>query len=257
MLMYEYEIRSKVQAAKQALKALDSMIRSMMSSGDQLPMSQVEYDALFPMASTVKDICQELVNALPPEVVAGNRIVEHCGWIEYWIGKHDKSWAASNISDAQFDLKGLDSSFAQWCGSAAHFDTELRAAVHILLCQREPDSAVRKSFVILKERLVDACCTLGATKSSVAELDGEALVNKLFGNGGFAAPRMVERSSEREALRSLLSGLYGIFRNAVDHHDVEVPWHEAEAVIGMINWALLRLSAMSAEWAAPFEPTAE
>jgi hypothetical protein len=49
-------------------------------------------------------------------------------------------------------------------------------------------------------------------------------------------------------MRNLLAGLYGLFRNTLDHHDVDVPWHEAEAVIGMVNWALLRLSAMSSEW---------
>ena len=71
---------------------------------------------------------------------------------------------------------------------------------------------------------------------------------------GGAVAKMPDRSSEREALRNLLTGLYGTFRNTVDHHDIAVSWQEAEAVIGMINWALLRLSALSAEWAAPTEP---
>ena len=48
--------------------------------------------------------------------------------------------------------------------------------------------------------------------------------------------------------QGVVASLYGVFRNTVDHHNVDVPWHEAEAVIGMVNWALLRLSAMSSEW---------
>ncbi|RIE16718.1 hypothetical protein [Candidatus Cryosericum septentrionale] len=59
---------------------------------------------------------------------------------------------------------------------------------------------------------------------------------------------MVERSVEREASRNLLAGLYDVFRNTLDHHNVDVPWHEAEAVIGMVNGAQLRLSALSSEW---------
>jgi len=59
---------------------------------------------------------------------------------------------------------------------------------------------------------------------------------------------MVERPVQCEASRNLLAGLYHVFRNTLDHHNVDIPWHEVEAVIGMVNWALLRLSALSSEW---------
>jgi hypothetical protein len=250
MLMYEYEVRDKLQMAQDILAALNQPSLA----NAQFPMSQEEYDVLFPIAKTAEGVCQDLVNTLPPEVTAGTRMLEHCNWIMYWIGKRDRSWTASNLADAQFDLRQLEESFRRWCGSAAHFDHELHEAVRILVAQRELDSAERKAFVILKERLVNVCCTLGAAKTDVAQLDGEALVNRVFGAGGYAVAGMADRSSEREALRNLLAGLYGTFRNVVDHHDVDVSWQEAEAVTGMINWVLLRLSALSAEWVVPTEP---
>lgn len=251
MLMYEYEVRERLQRAQDMLGALNQPSLA----NTEFPISQEEYDALFPLAKTAEGVCQDVVNTLPPEVTAGTRMLEHCGWVMYWIGKRDKSWTASNLADAQSDLKQLDESFRRWCGSAAHFDHELHEAIRILVAQREFDSAERKAFVILKERLVNVCCMLDTAKTGVTQLDGEALVNRVFGASGCAVTRMADRPSEREALRNLLAGLYGTFRNMVDHHDVKVSWEEAEAVISMINWALLRLSALSAEWAPLTEPT--
>jgi len=43
----------------------------------------------------------------------------------------------------------------------------------------------------------------------------------------------------------LLRGLYGTFRNVVDHNDIVVPWHEGEAIISMVNWVLLKLTAIA------------
>lgn len=248
MLLYEYEIRTKLERTKQALGAIAPLVNATGPTENEAPISENEYNILYPVALGAESMCKELLEALPPEVVRGNRLIDHCGWILYWTGHHDRTWTRSNYLDTQFDISALERAFVEWCGACAHFDGELRNEIKSLLAQRQLDSAVRKSFVILKERLVDMCCALGEPRSAVVEMDGDSLVNHIFGASGSAVARMSEKAAEREAMRNLLAGLYGVFRNIVDHHDVEVPWHEAEAVIGMVNWTLLRLSAMASEW---------
>lgn len=43
------------------------------------------------------------------------------------------------------------------------------------------------------------------------------------------------------AYRNLLDGLYGTFRNHYGHRDANPAWHEAVAILGMINWVLVDL----------------
>jgi hypothetical protein len=42
-------------------------------------------------------------------------------------------------------------------------------------------------------------------------------------------------------MRNLLSGLFIIFQNIYGHNDIEPEWSEADAVLSMVNWALLEI----------------
>jgi hypothetical protein len=86
--------------------------------------------------------------------------------------------------------------------------------------------------VILKSRLV-------AKFGVDHDLDGADLVNRIFGASGLLSSRL--ESEERQAMRDLLAGLYGVFRNKYGHQDVEAPWHEADAILSMINFVLKRI----------------
>ncbi len=54
-------------------------------------------------------------------------------------------------------------------------------------------------------------------------------------------PTPADPAEERESMRNLLDGLFGVFRNVYDHRDVDPEWYEVEAVLSMINWALKRI----------------
>ena len=69
-----------------------------------------------------------------------------------------------------------------------------------------------------------------------ANLDGIDLVNRVFGKDGCLADQI--DTDEREPLRNLLAGLYGVFRNFYGHRDKEPEWYEADAILAMINWSL-------------------
>jgi len=64
-------------------------------------------------------------------------------------------------------------------------------------------------------------------------------VNQVFGQRGCLAEKTPE--PERESMRNLLDGIFGVFRNLYDHRDVEPEWHEVEATLSLINWALKRI----------------
>jgi len=146
------------------------------------------------------------------------------------LNKNDHRRALSNIDDiCDYDLPGIEESFQKWSLDQAHYDSELAKKIGPLLVQGQWDSAVRKGFIILKERMVK---TFGADSSR----DGRELVNQVFGQKGLLVGKLED--SEREAMRNLLDGLFGVFRNAYGHRDIEPQWFETEAVLSMVNWTL-------------------
>jgi hypothetical protein len=98
-----------------------------------------------------------------------------------------------------------------------------------LLIHLEYDSAIRKAFVILKSRLASRF-------NAPNNLDGTDLVNHIFGKSGSLSQHI--KDNERQAMRDLLSGLYGVFRNRYGHEDIEPSWHETDAILSMINYVL-------------------
>jgi hypothetical protein len=118
----------------------------------------------------------------------------------------------------------LDSEIATKCEELAR--TDLR-------------SALARSFLILKERM--------AKEFEVpSSFDGEVLVNKVFGAEGILASHEADDAKKKEllAMRDLLVGLFKVFRNKYSHHDVFVPWYEAQVVLSTINFALITLGLL-------------
>ncbi len=174
---------------------------------------------------------QELRKMLPEKVRDAGSLGRHIGFMVYWLEK-DKVDSCSNdiVQICDHDIPSLEDGFIAWCGSETNIDKELGDAVGNLVAQLELDSAIRKSFVILKDRL---CKASGAP----LELDGEELVNAIFGNGAIHPIRGLS-DSQRQAFRNLLAGLFGAFRNPFAHTDREPTWPETDAVISMVSYLL-------------------
>ena len=64
-------------------------------------------------------------------------------------------------------------------------------------------------------------------------------MNSIFGNNGLAPPHLEQ--GEREAMRALFDGLYGVHRNKYAHADAAVEWYEVEATLSMVTWTLMWL----------------
>ncbi len=219
MLLYEYRIRDEFERVKQMAERLKSKAKSNGS-----------FDELFIDTENLSSLFKILEEILPQELHGISEFQQHHNFCIYYLKKENSYNYLQNISCiCDNDLPLLESKFRDWCSNSIHYDKEIVEKTTNLLVRREYDSVVRKAFVILKSRLVK--------KFNIAnDIDGEELVNKIFGSNGLIS-RQVDQN-ECQSMRNLLSGMYGIFRNNFSHNDVEIHYHEVDAILSMINYIL-------------------
>ena len=208
--------------------------------------AEVNFDAAMAILDVLETSVQFYLSALPELVRRKSGIEGEISTMRMYA--NDRHWTnvymiAKNrlpviVSNAEND-------YIEWIDHVVDYDAQLRQDISGLLVAQQLDCAERKAFVILKERLVDIACALGEGRTAIDGKDGNDLVGRIFGAGKLVARSGRMDDADREALLHLLRGLYETFRNVVDHNDVVVPWHEAEAVISMVNWVLLKLTAIA------------
>ena len=221
MLLYEYKVRDEFE------RVWDLAERIKAKFENEAKVSEILQDR-----ELLKTAYEQLIRLLPEDVDAGN-FDRHIGFIHYYLERDAPDSCQGDIEDiCKLDLPALERAFQDWCASHSHYDAEFSEKISELLMGWHLDSAVRKAFVLLKTRLV-------TTFDLSSDLDGQDLVNQVFGNKGYLAGKIPE--SERESMRNLLAGMFGVFRNRYGHTDVEPEWHEVEAILSMINWVLKRI----------------
>lgn len=161
---------------------------------------------------------------LLPAGVSSENLRRHLHFLTYYLERGEPQHCRRDIDQiCQVDVPKLEKTL-----QTQHYDVEFATKLAPLLTAGHWDSAVRKGCVLLKERLVQVF-------DLASEKDGADLVNAAFKQGPLAG-KILE--AERQAMRDLLAGLYGTFRNRYSHADIDPAWFEAAAVLGMINWAL-------------------
>lgn len=223
MIVYQYAVRDQINRVVNYAEAVRAKFTSGADPAD-----------LLQDAENLATLYDALMRALPIEIKKAGKAPQHLAWMRKFLreGKVDRA-EADIIDICRIDLPAIERAFRDWSDHATEYDDELKDKTIPLLIQREFDSAIRKAFVILSGRL-RAAYHLGSAR------DGAKLANAIFGPDGVAAAGL--DAADRAAMRDLLAGLYGVYRNRYGHEDVEAPLHEAEAVIGSINWFLLWLS---------------
>ena len=73
-------------------------------------------------------------------------------------------------------------------------------------------------------------------------LDGHQLADALFGSKGATASLLPD--NERTAYLGLFKGLYTLYRNPVSHNDVPSNPSEVDAVLALVNAALLKIESL-------------
>ena len=117
-----------------------------------------------------------------------------------------------------------------------HFDKKLKKEVTPLLDEKHYDSAVRKCFIVLTEKLRQ-------TFYIREEKDGENLVNLIFGKEGNERLKLSEK--EKQSIRNLISGFYSLYRNKYAHNNIISDLPKARSIVEMANTIILEIDAIS------------
>jgi hypothetical protein len=247
MLLYENELNKKLRTVEDLAESLVRMLAKRQQQQDFIPRNApIDVDALSAVLAGIEGAVADLMSSLPKPVAKASHMSQHLSYARYYLEKSDWNGVLGNARDiAEYDLTNVKQAFYDWSDTSVNFDEEFRAGISDLLVHQQLDSAARKAFVILKGRLVNVACVLGGDRVDMDRMDGNDLVGWIFGADKLVAAHSGMTRGDCQALMYLLQGLYGTFRNIVDHNDVVVPWHETEAVISMINWALLKLTAIA------------
>jgi hypothetical protein len=129
---------------------------------------------LLPGAESLSQRLTAVIQQLPDSAMAGS-CPRHLSWMLRELGKGHAHTCRSDIDDlVRSDIPGTIEQIEKWARDMAYMDTELRGAVVTLIRTRQFDSAIRKAFLILTERL-------RSTYSLPVGIDGEGLVNLVFG----------------------------------------------------------------------------
>jgi hypothetical protein len=165
-------------------------------------------------------------------------LARHLHFLRYYLEQNQIEKCRQDIKNiCRLDVPKLEQAVRAEVGSEDQHDPEFIEKIGPLLRDQHLDSAIRRAFVILKERLVKRF-------ELNQNLDGSELVNAVFGKTGVLAGRIPEW--EQRGMRDLLNGLYGMFRNPYGHRDIDPGWFEAAAVLGLIDWVLKKIDTLPA-----------
>lgn len=174
---------------------------------------EADSDELLRVQQDLDKLSLELLEAANLDWSQCGSLGRHLNFLEYYLKRGDKDSCKSDINDVLF--YDLPATLRSTIANATHghdLDEKLREAVFPLMDGGHFDSAIRKTFVLLTDRLRRA---FGVTQ----EIDGEDLVNLVFGKGGKIPVTLDD--SKKQALRNLISGFYGVYRNRYAHNDSE------------------------------------
>jgi hypothetical protein len=163
----------------------------------------------------------------------------HLNFLDHYLKKNDKVSCLGDIKDILIsDLPAALKSLIARSADENHIDQRLKDAVMPLVHGGHYDSAIRKCFVILTDRLRRA---FGIED----QLDGEDLINKVFGRGG-RIPIVID-DGEKQAFRNLIAGFYGVYRNRYAHNDVQPTAAQVATIIELSNSILVEVEEIASE----------
>ena len=193
-------------------------------------------------AASLRAAVDALHGALPPDVqvrVAENsRLLRHMSFIERYLGLSQPGGCSRDPVDiVKLDLPAVLEVFEGWYETHSPTDPVFVDRLGPHVSNGQLNAAVREAWVIFKTRMVSLF-------NLPTEFAGDRLAGKLFGSEGITTRILEDR--EREGYLHLFKGLYALSRNPITHNDVPVNPEETEAVLALLNSALVRIEAAHA-----------
>jgi len=218
MLLYVDEIQNELEAISEYAKIINNKFLDESNDTTLLLDAQGLLKRMEYLASVLPESCS-LTHGL-----------RHARFLVHYLEKDDKESCSQDIRDIiESDIPNCAFEVKKWALNITYSDWELRNEIKVLIRTGQFDSAIRKSFIILKERI---CNKYDISR----EFDGVDLINQLFGKKSSHFNYMPQ--NEKQAHRDLFSGLFGLVRNRYAHQNVEASLTELDAVISGINYCL-------------------
>ena len=189
------------------------------------------------VAASLQTAASEFWSAIPEEVRTNcqgrHHMSRHLHWIDHWLSRNTPgSCMGDPVDIAEADIPAVLRCFDEWCHRQSPQDLDLSKRLEPHIKAGQLNAAVREAWAIFKTRMV----TMFNLPST---LDGHKLAEELFGTGGAMAETL--GSSEREGYLNLFKGLYSLIRNPIAHNDLPPNPDETEAVIALVNSAIVKV----------------
>ena len=189
------------------------------------------------LKASLEDEVEKFLNVSGLDLEDCGSLGRHLHFMSYYFDRDKRKGAESDVRDIVFhDLPSGLRTLISNKNMVSHFDQKLKDGVFPLIQGNHYDSAIRKAFVILTDRLRRA---FGIEE----ELDGDTLINRVFGQGGIIPIALDE--SKKQSYRNFISGFYGVYRNKFAHNDVEPTLAEVKSILEMINNIILEIEEIS------------
>lgn len=172
----------------------------------------------------------ENLETMMPEGTSLGYTGRHLHFMDVWLKKDNLDGCSQDIQDiVNTDLVKARESIKKWTSTLKYVDADLKKEIAPLIRTKQFDSAIRKAFVIFKDRI---CIKY----QILTDEDGQKLINMIFGkNSNYVAELS---SDEKQSYRDYFSGLFGLMRNRYAHNNIEATLTELDAVISSINLGL-------------------
>lgn len=220
MLILEYKIAELFIELEKLAQSLKKTLES----------DKIDYDEAILKLDLLNNKFSELERLLPKlntdRIDAFHR---HISFIRRYILNQNLS--QGNLEDIiQSDIPGIKDAYYVHLKTFPYLDSVLKEECESLLANAEYDSAIRKAFLIMKDRAV-------SKYNAPVNLDGEALVNYLFAPD--SGKIVVDQDRTKQvAFRNFCAGFFSFFRNTYAHNLVDNPEFAAESVLATINMIL-------------------
>ena len=193
--------------------------------------------SLIGAAGSLREAIDKLLSALPTELEGNDRGDRGLHRHLYWINRRLTEGIPTACVQDPIDIAGADlpsvlERFERWYEKQARFDGNLENRLRPLIAAGQLNSALREAWAIFKTRMVG---TLGVSE----DLDGHQLADALFGSNGPLVNLLTE--TDRKGYLSLFKGLYTLYRNPVAHNDIQPNPEEVDAVLMLVNAALVKI----------------
>ncbi len=236
--IYTLAMAASAEATKLAL-ALSRCVGDQQVATDSQGVFAAHLPDLTSQTTALRAAVDEFKGALPLEVKGEveehTHLQRHLWFIDHWLQKKEPASCAHDPVDiVSIDLPKALGIFEEWYSAHSPPHEILNSRLEPHVANGQLNAAVREAWVIFKTRMVELF-------NLPAETDGDKLAGQLF--GGKSVTTQFLDAQEREGYLHLFKGLYALSRNPVAHNDVPPNPEQTEAVLALLNSALMSIEA--------------